>query len=63
METFALASLPHFEVGGSIHLIVNNQVGFTTPQDRARFDNLIFMTLIISFKIYLHSLFSIMNSY
>lgn len=38
METFALASLPHFEIGGSIHLIVNNQVGFTTPQERARFD-------------------------
>ena len=41
METFALASLPHFEVGGSIHLIVNNQVGFTTPQERARYKVLI----------------------
>uniref|UniRef100_A0A7M5XIJ9 Transketolase-like pyrimidine-binding domain-containing protein n=1 Tax=Clytia hemisphaerica TaxID=252671 RepID=A0A7M5XIJ9_9CNID len=35
METFALASLPHFEVGGSVHLVVNNQLGFTTPHERA----------------------------
>jgi len=35
METFALSTLPHFEVGGSIHLVVNNQIGFTTPNDRA----------------------------
>ena len=26
-ETFCLAYCPHFRVGGSIHLIVNNQVG------------------------------------
>lgn len=35
METLAFSSLPHFDVGGTIHLIVNNQVGFTTPQERA----------------------------
>ncbi|XP_060770497.1 2-oxoadipate dehydrogenase complex component E1-like isoform X2 [Neoarius graeffei] len=35
-ETFTLSNLPHFRVGGSIHLIVNNQVGYTTPSDRAR---------------------------
>ena len=35
METFCLASLPHFDVGGTIHLTVNNQLGFTTPGDRA----------------------------
>ena len=26
-ETFCLAYCPHFRVGGSVHLIVNNQVG------------------------------------
>ncbi|KAJ1528513.1 hypothetical protein ONE63_006920 [Megalurothrips usitatus] len=33
-ETLALTRLPHFEVGGSLHLVVNNQVGFTTPNER-----------------------------
>ncbi|XP_013778792.1 probable 2-oxoglutarate dehydrogenase E1 component DHKTD1, mitochondrial [Limulus polyphemus] len=36
METLALANVPHFHVCGSIHLIVNNQLGFTTPSDRGR---------------------------
>ena len=36
METLCLANLPHFEVGGSLHLIVNNQLGFTTPAERGR---------------------------
>lgn len=31
-----MAYVPHFEVGGTIHMIVNNQVGFTTPGDRGR---------------------------
>lgn len=35
-ECLNMAYVPHFEVGGSIHLIVNNQVGFTTPGDRGR---------------------------
>uniref|UniRef100_A0A668A8D3 2-oxoadipate dehydrogenase complex component E1 n=1 Tax=Myripristis murdjan TaxID=586833 RepID=A0A668A8D3_9TELE len=35
-ETFTLANLPHYRVGGSIHLIVNNQVGYTTPSERGR---------------------------
>ncbi|MBN3302804.1 DHTK1 dehydrogenase, partial [Amia calva] len=35
-ETFTIANLPHFRVGGSIHLIVNNQVGYTTPAERGR---------------------------
>ena len=30
-ETFNLASLPHFNAGGTIHLVVNNQLGYTTP--------------------------------
>ncbi|KAM3870535.1 2-oxoadipate dehydrogenase complex component E1 [Diretmus argenteus] len=35
-ETFTLSNLPHYRVGGSIHLIVNNQVGYTTPSERGR---------------------------
>lgn len=35
-ETLLLSRLPHFEVGGSVHLVVNNQVAFTTPPERGR---------------------------
>ncbi|KAG8440021.1 hypothetical protein GDO86_005987 [Hymenochirus boettgeri] len=35
-ETFTLSNLPHYRVGGSIHLIVNNQLGYTTPSERGR---------------------------
>ncbi|XP_030754451.1 probable 2-oxoglutarate dehydrogenase E1 component DHKTD1 homolog, mitochondrial isoform X2 [Sitophilus oryzae] len=35
-ECLELSGVPHFEIGGSIHLVVNNQVGFTTPSDRGR---------------------------
>ncbi|EDW16268.1 probable 2-oxoglutarate dehydrogenase E1 component DHKTD1 homolog, mitochondrial [Drosophila mojavensis] len=35
-ECLNMAYVPHFEVGGSLHLIVNNQVGFTTPGERGR---------------------------
>uniref|UniRef100_A0A8C4K1A3 2-oxoadipate dehydrogenase complex component E1 n=1 Tax=Dromaius novaehollandiae TaxID=8790 RepID=A0A8C4K1A3_DRONO len=35
-ETLTLSNLPHFRVGGSIHLIVNNQLGYTTPAERGR---------------------------
>ncbi|XP_064464029.1 2-oxoadipate dehydrogenase complex component E1-like [Ornithodoros turicata] len=36
METLALARLNNFTVGGSLHLVVNNQIGFTTPPDFGR---------------------------
>lgn len=29
-ETLQMANLPQFQVGGSLHLIVNNQIGYTT---------------------------------
>ncbi|XP_055509441.1 2-oxoadipate dehydrogenase complex component E1 [Leucoraja erinacea] len=35
-ETFTLSKLPHYRVGGSIHLIVNNQLGYTTPAERGK---------------------------
>lgn len=35
-ETLQLAAVPHYSVGGSLHLVINNQVGFTTPAERAR---------------------------
>jgi probable 2-oxoglutarate dehydrogenase E1 component DHKTD1 len=35
-ETLGLSNLPHFTAGGSIHLIVNNQIGYTTPGMNAR---------------------------
>ena len=31
METLAMLNVPHYSVDGSIHLIVNNQIGYTTP--------------------------------
>ncbi|XP_046919167.2 2-oxoadipate dehydrogenase complex component E1 [Dermatophagoides farinae] len=31
METLALANVEHYMTNGSIHLVVNNQVGYTTP--------------------------------
>lgn len=39
-ETIAISGVPHFSVGGSIHLIVNNQLGFTTEAERGRYVSL-----------------------
>ncbi|CAK1579593.1 unnamed protein product [Parnassius mnemosyne] len=35
-ETLMLSQAPHFDVGGSLHVVVNNQVGFTLPGERGR---------------------------
>ncbi|KAI8811662.1 thiamine diphosphate-binding protein [Cladochytrium replicatum] len=35
-ETLGLSNLPHYTAGGSIHLIVNNQIGYTTPAMNSR---------------------------
>ena len=32
-ECFAMSGLPGHNIGGTIHIIVNNQIGFTTAQD------------------------------
>ena len=35
-ETFQLSKLPNYSVGGTVHLLTNNQLGFTTPSSLAR---------------------------
>ncbi|KAF8575257.1 dehydrogenase E1 and transketolase domain-containing protein 1 [Ramaria rubella] len=36
MEGFGLSNLPHFTSGGSVHLVVNHSIGYTTPASSAR---------------------------
>lgn len=35
-ESFSLANLPHFTVRGTVHVVLNNQLGFTLTKDNAR---------------------------
>jgi 2-oxoglutarate dehydrogenase E1 component len=35
-ETLSLGQLPAYRTGGTLHVIVNNQVGFTTPPEDSR---------------------------
>ena len=38
-ECLQMAQLSNYEVGGTVHVVINNQVGFTTTPDRQRSGN------------------------
>lgn len=35
-ESLGLSNLPHFTSGGGVHIVVNNNIGYTTPASSAR---------------------------
>lgn len=35
-ECLMMAYTPNFDIGGTIHLVINNQIGYTTPAERGR---------------------------
>ncbi|MGA2500768.1 MAG: 2-oxoglutarate dehydrogenase E1 component [Tepidisphaeraceae bacterium] len=37
LETLALSEMPYWRTGGTIHVILNNQIGFTTEPKQGRF--------------------------
>lgn len=36
MEGLGMSNLAHYSSGGSVHIVVNNQLGYTTPAQNAR---------------------------